>query len=228
MKRNLLILCIMLLLLSCREKHEKGIYKQGRLEYKINYLNAKEANYDPSFLPKKMLLEFNQDFSINLIDGFMGMFKLGNITYFKNNKVKTHLKVLDKNFYFDGSRNEMMCCFDNLGGMILNEDTTKNIIGGLVSKRVHVSFKDKNDAYDVYYTNEIDLAHPNSTNPYRKIGGVLTEFRLIMGPYLMEFTATKFNPDQSPTEEMIIPENAVKVDRDGMVSILNRLMTQNM
>jgi hypothetical protein len=218
----------LLLFASCTEQREKGIYRQGRLEYKIVYLNAKEANYDPSFLPKKMTLEFNQEYSINLIDGFMGLFKLGNITYFKNRKVKTHLKVLDKNYAFDGKRNEMMCCFDCLGGMMLKEDTIKSMIGGLTSRRVEVSFSNSNDKYDVYYTTEIDLVHPNSTNPYHKINGVLTEFRLIMGPYLMEFTATKFNPNESPSGEMDVPENAVKVNREQMIAILNRLMEQNM
>jgi len=227
--RRILLFCILVsVFYSCKEKQEKGIYKQGRLDYKIVYLNAKDANYDPSFLPKKMTLQFNQDYSINLIDGFMGLFKLGNITYFKNRRVKTHLKVLDKNYTFDGKRNEMMCCFDCLGDMILKEDTTKMIIGGLVSKRVEVSFKNSNNHYDIYYTNEIDLSNPNSTNPYRRINGVLTEFRLIMGPYLMEFTATKFNPDLAPTGEMSVPDDAVKVNREQMVAILNRLMEQNM
>lgn len=227
MVRFLLCFSLLLLFSSCKEKREKGIYRQGRLEYKIVYLNAQEAKYDPSFLPKRMSLEFNQDYSINLIDGFMGLFKLGNITYFKNRRVKTHLKVLDKNYSFDGKRNEMMCCFDCLDGMILKEDTSTTIIGGLVSKRVEVSFKDKSNKYYVYYTKEIKLAHPNSTNPYRKINGVLTDFRLIMGPYLMQFTATKFDPDRAPEEEMDVPDDAVKVNREEMVAILNRLMEQN-
>jgi hypothetical protein len=227
MLRSLICLSIISLFISCSGKKENGFIKQGRLEYKIVYLNAQEANYDPSFLPKKMSLEFNQDYSINMIDGFMGLFKLGNITYFKKHRVKTHLKVLDKNYSFDGKRNEMMCCFDCLDGMILKEDTATRVIGGLNSKRVEVSFKNKSDNYDIYYTNDIDLAYPNSTNPYHNISGILTEFRLMMGPYLMEFTATKFDPERSPKEEMNVPVDAVKVNREEMVAILNRLMEQN-
>ncbi len=225
---RILMFCILFsCIISCKENNHKGIYRQGRLEYKIVYLNAQQANYDPSFLPKKMLLEFNQDYSINLIDGFMGLFKLGNITYFKNRKVKTHLKVLDKNYAFSGKRNEMMCCFDCLAGMVLKEDTATTVIGGLTSKRVEVSFSNNDNKYDVYYTTDIALAHPNSTNPYHMINGVLTQFRLVMGPYLMQFTATKFDPNQPPTDELNIPDNAVKVNREEMVAILNRLMTQN-
>jgi len=215
-------------LLGCSGKKHDGIYNQGRLEYKISYLNAEEDNYDPAFLPKKMVLEFNENVSINKIDGFMGFFKLGNITYFKHKKVKTHLKVLDKSYSFKGGRNDMMCCFDCMNTMILDEDTVTTTIAGLKSKKVNVSFKDSQDTFSIYYTEDIKLSHPNQTNPYRKIDGVLTAFRLTMGPYLMQFNATKFDPSFKSNSELEIPEGAIEVNRDEMVAILNRLMEQNM
>jgi len=222
------VLSIAGLLFSCIPKKEQGLYDEGKLEYRISYLNAKEDNYDPSFLPKKMTLQFNQDYSINQIDGFMGFFKLGNITYFRNRKVKTHLKVLDKSYAFRGGRNEMMCCFDCMDDMVLIEDTASYMIAGLKSRRVLVQFKDNPDTFSIYYTNDINLSHPNVTNPYHKINGVLTNFRLKMGPYLMEFNATKFDPEKPPEEEMTIPDKATDVNRNEMVAILNRLMEQNM
>lgn len=228
MSRIFFVLSILLLFASCKNTKEEGIYKQGRIDYRISYLNAKEANYEPAYLPKRMTLKFNQEYSINQIDGFMGLFKLGNITYFKNKKVKTHLKVLDQNYTYNGGRNEMMCCFDCMDGMILTEDTSSYTFAGLKSKRLIVSFKDGREPFSIYYTSDIDLPHPNSTNPYRKVDGVLTQFRLMMGPYLMEFKAHKFDPDKAPKEEMLIPEKAVNVNRDDMVAILNRLMEQNL
>jgi hypothetical protein len=227
MIKPLLAFLVAGILVSCNDKKHEGLYNQGRLEYKISYLNAEEGNYDPSFLPKKMVLEFNQDYCINRIDGFMGFFKLGNITYFKNRKVKTHLKVLDKNYTFSGGRNEMMCCFDNMSGMILKEDTANRNFAGLNSKKVNVSFKDRKDTFSIFYTEDIKLLHPNQTNPYHNISGVLTAFRLTMGPYLMQFNATKFNPELNSNEGMIIPDDAIEVGREEMIAILDRLMEQN-
>jgi hypothetical protein len=227
MIKPLLAFLVAGILVSCNDKKHEGLYNQGRLEYKISYLNAEEGNYDPSFLPKKMVLEFNQDYCINKIDGFMGFFKLGNITYFKNRKVKTHLKVLDKNYTFSGGRNEMMCCFDNMSGMILKEDTANRNFAGLNSKKVNVSFKDRKDTFSIFYTEDIKLLHPNQTNPYHNISGVLTAFRLTMGPYLMQFNATKFNPELNSNEGMIIPDDAIEVGREEMIAILDRLMEQN-
>jgi hypothetical protein len=228
MCRFLLSLFLLVIILYCSEKKQKGIYKEGKLEYRISYLNATEDNYDPSFLPKKMILEFNQDFCIFRIDGFMGMFRLGNITYFKTRNVKTHLKVLDKSYAFNGGKNEMMCCFDCLSGMIVDSDTGSSEIAGLKSKKVKISFKDSNDKYDVYYTDDIMLTNPNSTNPYKKIDGVLTNFRLKMGPYLMQFSATKFTPKLNMKNELLIPEDARVVGREELVAILDRLMKQNL
>jgi hypothetical protein len=227
MIRQLIVLSLVVSFLSCSSKKNEGIYNEGKLEYKISYLNAEEDNYDPSFLPKKMTLIFNQDFCINQIDGFMGFFKLGNMTYFRNRKVRTHLKVLDKNYAFKGERNEMMCCFDCMSGMVISEDTATNNIGGLASKKAIVSFKDNQDTFSVYYTNDIKLAHPNQSNPYHLIDGVLTSFRLTMGPYLMQFTATKFDPAYKADKEMEIPSESIEVNREEMVTILARLMEQN-
>ena len=227
MKRYLGVCWVLLLILGCKHEQHKGIYNQGLIEYKITYLNAEKDNYDPSFLPKKMTLSFNQEYSINMINGFMGFFKLGNITYFKNNEVKTHLKVLDKNYAIDGGKNDVMCCFDRMQDMNLQEDTTTCIIGGLKSKKIHVSFDHKPDNFDIYYTDEINLTHPNATTPYSSIEGVLTQFRLKMGPYVMQFRANKFDSTDSPKNEMEIPKDAIMVDREEMETILNRLMEQN-
>ena len=122
----------------------------------------------------------------------------------------------------------MMCCFDCMDGMKITEDTVMSTIAGLKSKKVTISFKERTDTFEVYYTNDIDLAHPNRSNPYSTIDGVLTKFRLVMGPYNMLFTASKFDPNKAPSEEMEIPDEATEVNRLEMVAILNRLMEQNM
>ena len=216
-----------MLLLSCEHEQKQGVYNQGRIDYKITYLNAEKDHYDPALLPKKMTLAFNQDYSINMINGFMGFFKLGNITYFKNKKVKTHLKVLDKNYAFNGGKNEMMCCFDCMQHMKIRKDTNVRFIGGLKSRGLHISFDDNPDTFEVFYTDDINLSEPNATNPYHNIDGVLTQFRLKMGPYLMLFTATSFDSTAAPSGEMEIPDDAIEVNRAEMVAILNRLMEQN-
>lgn len=218
-----LILCI-LSFTSCSEKEYKGIYSQGKIEYRITYLNEDKGNFDPSLLPKKMILEFNKDFCTNTIDGFMGFFRLGNLTYFGKKRSTTYLKVLDKSYIFYGSRQELMCCFDTFEDMKIEYDTITKVISGLKSKHAKATIPSTGDVFEIYYTHEINLEHPNITNPYLDIEGVLTDFVLFMGPYKMRFEAQKFDPTSVPKENLNIADDAVKVSREEMVYALERLM----
>ena len=218
------VLFIAFILVSCKKEDHPGIYEHGRLEYKITYLNADQGNFDPALLPRKMILEFNEDFCTNTIDGFMGMFRLGNLTYFDKRKSKTYLKVLDKNYIFNGSRNELMCCFDVFENLKIEKDTATKILAGLKSQHAKVTIPSTGDIFDIYYTYDIALEHPNVTNPYLDIDAVLTDFVLYMGPYKMRFEAIRFNAEKQPSENMKIPDTAVTLTRDEMVYALERLM----
>ena len=224
MNKLIYIVFVLLLASSCSKKKFTGIYKQGRIEYKITYLNAENGNFDPSLLPRKMVLEFNEDFCTNTIDGFMGFFRLENITYFGKKKSTTFLKVIDKNYVFYGNRQELMCCFDTFKDMVIKRDTATKVICGFKSNHATATIPTTGDTFEIYYTYEINLDHPNITNPYLDIEGVLTDFVLFMGPYKMKFEAQKFDPEKSPNADLGIPKDALKVKREEMVYALERLM----
>jgi hypothetical protein len=224
MKNWIPVIFLLIILVGCKEEKTSGIYEKGRLEYKITYLNADQGNFDPSLLPRKMVLEFNNEFSTNTIDGFMGMFRLGNLTYFNKRKSVTFLKVIDKNYVFKGGRNELMCCFDEFEDIKITEDTSQRIIAGLRSEHAIIELPSTGDTFDIYYTYDIALETPNVTNPYLDIDGVLTDFVLFMGPYKMRFEANRFNPDKEPKGDLRIPKTAVQLTRDEMVYALERLM----
>lgn len=223
MRYLLIALPFLLVFASCKKEADYGIHENGRIEYRITYLNSAEGNFDPALLPKKMTLEFNQDFCTNTIDGFMGMFKLGNVTNFGSKKSNTHLKVLDKSYLYKGDRNEMMCCFDNMEGMQIINDSSSKSIAGLNSQKAKITLPN-GENFDIYYTQDIKLYKPNIANPYKSVDGVLTDFILTMGPYKMRFIAQKFDPAKHPKESKRFPKNTQEVSRDEMVLVLNRLM----
>ena len=212
MKKIIFAVILILLSVSCTKRDYKGIYSQGRIEYRITYLNAEDGNFDPALLPKKMVLSFNEDYCTNTIEGFMGFFKLENLTYFGKKKSSTYLKVLDKNYIFNGDKQELMCCFDT------------KVICGLMSKHAIAKIPRTGDSFEIYYTYDITLEHPNVTNPYIDIDGVLTDFVLFMGPYKMRFQAQKFEPSKGPADQMKVPKDAIEVTRNEMVYALERLM----
>ncbi len=223
--RILYSVLLILPLMSCGKylgKH--GIYDEGRIVYRITYLDYGNSSMNPKLLPKKMILEFNQDSCVNSINGFMGFFHLGNITHFKSKTCSTHLKVLDENYAFIGDKNELMCCFECMDNMKIRKDTATRTFAGLKSKKAIISFTDTDETFAVYYTDDIKLKHPNSTNPYKKINGVLTQFRLRMGPYYMLFTAEEFSPETPVRSSLRVPKNAQLVSREEMTYRLYMLI----
>jgi hypothetical protein len=52
-------------------------------------------------------------------------------------------------------------------------------------------FNNSLDTINLYYTNEIQLLHPNLNNPFKEIDGVLLEFSVTLAGIEMKFIANK-------------------------------------
>jgi GLPGLI family protein len=154
----------------------------------------------------------------------MGMYKLNAFTNFNTKKCITVLKVLDKHYQFKGSREEQMCCFDTMEDMQIQETGETKTIAGFSCKKVIIKLPSSKESFTVYYTDEITLKHPNSTNPYKDIKGVLMEFELTLIHLKMRFEAEKYQPltdyDFNPPPN----KNSKQVSRLQMTQILNKLM----
>ena len=223
MKRLLGIILTILLISSC------GVNKKdidtGRLEYKITYLETTEGGFDPSLLPKKMVLEFNPENCINIIQGFMGVFQLSTFVEFGKKKTKTHLKVFGENYFYEGDKNELMCCFDAMEEAEYSFDTTTKVIAGLKSKKATITFPDSDRTFDIYYTNDIYLPNANANNPYYFIDGVLTSFQLTSSGYTMQFDAAKYLPGAPAKYKFAPPENHKAVNKNELNYIFSRLLS---
>jgi GLPGLI family protein len=220
---NLIILTTFILASCGGGSGPKGI-DAGRIDYKITYLNKDLDKKMLEILPKRMKLIFNQKEAINNIEGFLGFYKLEALTNFHTRKCSTILKVIDKNYLYKGKHDEMMCCFNSMDEMVITEtEITKNIAGFNCHKAI-IYLPSSNTKFDIYYTGEINLKHPNSTNPYRKISGVLMEFELNLLHLHMRFSAEKFLPTAEIPVEYNVPKSIRTIDRDQMTEILSKLL----
>lgn len=225
MKYLLAVLPVFLILTACKKDTYTGKYNNGLIEYKITYIENELKEISPALLPKKMKLEFNPHYSTNTIEGFMGFFKLKSHTNFRHKKCSTILEVLNKKYLFKGKKGESMCCFDENSDMEIEFTSDIKEIAGLKSKRAIVTLPQQGDTFDIYYTDEIAIENPNSTNPYNQIDGVLLEFQLKLEYLKMKFTAERFVPTQ-PDEIKKFNErsNYRVVTREQMTYIIRRLM----
>jgi len=215
---------VTIMLASCGDFSSRRGIDSGRIDYKITYLNDNLDKRMLDILPKHMKLVFNQKEAINNIEGFLGFYKLEALTNFHTRKCSTILKVIDKNYLYKGKHEEMMCCFNSMDEMIITETEETKSIAGLNCHKAIIYLPTSQTTFDIYYTGEINLRHPNSTNPYHKINGVLMEFELNLLHLHMRFSAEKFQPVAEIPDEYPLPKTTRTIDRDQMTEILNRLL----
>jgi hypothetical protein len=219
-----LIITVFLLASSCNNTEKGKRITSGRIDYRITYLNDDMDEKTRELLPRQMKLIFNEKQAANNIEGFLGFYKLNAFTDFHSRKCSTLLKVFDKHYLYKGKRDEQMCCFDSMEDMVVTETAETKIIAGFTCKKAIVHLPSTGYSFTIYFTEEIGLKRPNSTNPYRNVKGVLMEFELNLLYLKMRFVAEKFHPDIYDDPQGKLPEKMVAVSRDQMTQILNKLM----
>ena len=117
-----------------------------------------------------------------------------------------------------------MCCFDTMEDMEIQETDETKTIAGFLCKKAIVRLPSSDETLTIFYTDEIDLRHPNTTNPYKKVKGVLMEFELNLLYLKMHFIAEKYQPLGDYDFTPKLNQNSRLVSRDQMTEILNKLM----
>jgi len=210
--------------LSCNHNKNKTVINSGRIDYKITYIDHHLNEKNLELMPRNMKLVFNKKQATNFIEGFMGFYKLNTYTDFHARSCSTLLKVFDKYYIFEGRKDEMMCCFDEMNDMELTETNETKVIAGFNCKKLIVRVPSFSEPITVYYTDEIDLKHPNITNPYKMINGVLMEFEMKLLDIHMRFTAEKYQPLPDNKIENVFPKKTKEVSRVQMARLMERLL----
>lgn len=219
-----ILICIPIILTSCSDIGENKGISSGTIEYRINYPDGGPGSKDLALMPRTMKMIFDHNQAVNFIEGFLGMYGINNITQFDTRKCTTVLKVFDRYYIYKGKKDEFMCCFDDMENMIINETNDTSVIAGLKCRKAVVRLPEEDLTWEIYYTNDIALKHPNQNNPYRFIDGVLVKFELRLVNIRMEFTAENFQPNSGSKKKPDIPETGIEVNRAQMAGIINRLI----
>jgi hypothetical protein len=223
MRRCLPVTIGLLFLLSCDSNDFKN-QPQGVIEYSVAYISNK-SGIPTNLLPKKAILKFKAHKSITSIDGFMGMFCFSNICDFRKYTNTMILKVMDKKFYYPGSKYEPPFFFDSIKNINVQFVNETKIIAGLVCKKAIISYKNTNQLpLEVYYTEQIKIKNPNKSTPFNQINGVLIQFNIQMSNIEMHLLATKYRSEIISDELFKIPKEYRKVSREKMSGVLTKLL----
>jgi len=210
------------LLNSCRKPNEK---EEGEILYTISYLDNKIQSVPSQTLPKELVVKFKNGYYLSNISGMFGYFTITNIINHRNSSNLTYLQVLDKKYYYQGKMNELSPGFSKMPEMTIEYGNEVKNICGYECKPAIISFPSSDmKSFTVYYTNEIPIKNPNSSNPYINIDGVLLEFHLNLSKVEMKLTAKSVSFKQISSKEFKNKSNFKKVPGEFITTVLDKIM----
>ena len=209
---------------ACSRKTDSSL-SEGRIEFEILYLQDRVGAYSSSMMPRKMLMEYKDNMTRNIIEGGLGFFNLVNVSDLKNYRNTTYLKFIDKKYIYQGKKRETPCCFGKLEGMLLEfTDRTKEV-EGFECKHAMASFPDDHiEPFDIWYTEEIPLDHPNGNSPFRDVPGVMLEFNSLLGDVTIHMQATRYEAIQLNDKDFRPPQDYRPVTKAEMEKIIHALL----
>jgi hypothetical protein len=106
--------------------------------------------------------------------------------------------------------------------VVLLKDTFR--MAGMACKKANVTDINSMQSYDVAYTSSIGGRDPNANTPYKKINGLLMDFKLQIKDLEMTLTAKKIVRKKINDEDFLIPEGYKLITKRQMEGIITNLL----
>jgi hypothetical protein len=196
---------------------------QGEIHFNITY-GGPPGTFGPAVLPKNLVVSFKKDkvlFDIRAI-GNSGISNLSNPS---ENIYDTYLNLLGLKYYYEGDGEEIPPGLTSMQGMVITKTDETGEIIGFKCRRAEVTFPSLPDSvYEIWYTDEIEVEHPNSANPFKEIDGVLLNFFFFMGDREFIFEAESIYSKEIPDKVFERRAKYTPVSKDLMDSVITRLV----
>jgi len=216
----LLLLC--LLGSSCNNEIDSGEISEGEIEFHVNYLENGENNLFIALLPSKVTTYFRENSSCTLIEGDLGLFKLAFILNGEVQKNYSLLQIIDKKYVYKSKFGETTYGYAQMDGLKIIYSEKRKKIANYNCKHAMAVYNELKDTIQLYYTNEIDLLHPNLNNPFKEIDGVLMEFSVTLAGIDMQFKANKVQSIKVEPSLFTLPEGYLSISEKQMKEEINK------
>jgi hypothetical protein len=211
---------VVLFLLSCNSEISNKKIKQGKIEYKINYLDNVREKPLIALLPHKMITVFKNNSTYSVVEGFL--FKLVYITNHSKGQNITLFQVLDKKYMYFADTSQTPFGYQVDNDMEIIPTNKEKTIAEYKCKHAYIVIPNQKDTLEVYYTDELGIKDPNCNNPYKKIKGVLMEFTVNMLDINMNFTAQKVKKKKVDSKLFKAPEGYKIISKKEMEDIVEQ------
>jgi GLPGLI family protein len=185
---HIIIIIVSLTILSCGGSSSDK--SQGIIAYNVSYPKMDKHNLMFDFMPKKMVLKFkNNNYTTSLSAG-MGMFKTDFVVNQEENEFSQLVKLINKKYILTLKGEEIEKSINHLPTFHIEyTGETKKILNYVCEKAIITVDNEANDAFTVFYTDQIELETPNWSNQFNGINGVMLEYQYEKYGICMRFKA---------------------------------------
>ena len=194
------------------------------IQYKVHYLEEKAGDIPTRILPNTMDAYYTHYYVLTRIEGFFGQFSLIQIANLRNKRVTTLLNFFGNKVYYTGDGHELPAGIKPLEikNLEYTHDTMR--LADLLSYRIEV--KTDESLYDIFYTKDIRIKHPNITTPYEAVNHPLSAFRIQLSYLHMDLVTHTHEKRMIESSAFTVPEEYKPVSRKAMEEIINSLFTK--
>ena len=201
----------------------KKLINEGVITYGLEYLGDQNEIPIISLLPTEMTVKFNKNKSIQVVDGWMGIFRLTGIVDAKEKSKYSLLKIMaDKYICSSNIDDDKTFGFNPMNGKRIQYTNKTKRIAGYKCKKAIISWGI--ETFDVYYTDKIKNEGINWNNPYPEIDGVLLEYQADVFGIKTIYTAISVEEKSIDSLDFVIPEDYKNVSYEKLDSIIIKLM----
>lgn len=221
---RLVPLVLIMVTFSCKNDADIQKINEGIIEYDIAYSSDSISSVPMQFLPKTMILQFNQNHASYKIEDMMGVFCITNITNLSGRTHVSTIKIFNKKYKYEGKREEVPVFFppESLYSVSSSDDTL-TIAGIQCNKSIITDVKARRK-FEVAYSNDFFIKHPNTNTPYSDIEGVLMKFEIDLGKMRLTMTARKIIPGSVNNKTFRVNEEYKNISQEKMREIITTML----
>lgn len=209
---------------SCGKPGGKSL-NQGEIHYDVQY-EGHVTLMPKDLMPKNLVVSFKDD---NIIYELISPFGNSGITNLSNPSKEiydTYLSLFTIRYYYASKPGELYPGFDAMRGMEVKKTSKSAFICGFNCKSAEVTFPfDRKKIYEVWYTEDIPVKHPNASTPFSQIDGVLMSFFFFIGRSEFHFVAQNVYKKEIPDEIFERKEKFKQVSKKDINKFINKMVS---
>jgi hypothetical protein len=211
---------------SC-DRSVKKHFCEGYIEYAIEYDDSiAPPKFNANMRPDKMVIKFKNNNTINKIEGLSGAFSFAFIQNKQDETAYLLIKLLNKKLFYKEALTpeKYPFAFNEMPKLTIEETNRKEQLLGYNCNVAIGRFDDpQHKPFYIYYTQEINIANPNSNTPFEVIDGVMLKFTTIMFGQKMNILASSVKQTKVSDEDFVIPRDYEEVDVDVVKDVVELL-----